>query len=206
MLDLMSTRQTAIVTWGIVADPHLEMKVLGFVDERIPYFEPGGDDPQWLEQFQGTVAALVAGAKESASALQYQLRRARFAKRNAEGGFTLRENAPKAAFEDAAAQFWRDTETAFRDSLKRLHEGDPADRQKFIARDFFKVLRRTALQLFDRESGIDALADHDARRLVDARAALSATLSAGGKVLTALGLQEATPLKAKAPTKKWRKM
>jgi CRISPR system Cascade subunit CasA len=190
-VDLAATRERGLWAVGFDMD---NMKARGFLDERIPYFEPRSDDAEWAKRFQDTVTRLVAGARETASQLQYELRRARYAKRDGDS-FKLLDNAPKSAFEDVAAQLWRDTETEFRDALKQLHEGDPTDVTFEVRRKFHNLLRKTALRLFDDACEIDTLADQDAKRLVDARAALLTVFSANGKVAKALDIVEAKPAK-----------
>lgn len=193
--DLKIMRQQALTAWGIRSDRKLEMKVLGFLDERIPYFE-AKETPGWATKFQGTVSSLVAGAKEAANALQYELRRCRFAKRTAEGDYKLPDTAPRKAFEDDAAALWRQTEPAFRHKLEMLHDGDPADASMELRQAFHGTLRTTALRLFDAASNIDTLADQDAKRIVVARRALFIALSGNGKVAKALGIVEAKPAKS----------
>lgn len=189
--DLDETRQRCVQTAGFDMD---NMKARGFLDERIPYFEPTSDEPTWASNFQNSVRQLIDGAKETANSLKYALRINQFAKWDAEKRiFKLLDNAPKDAFEDVVAAHWAATQPAFVDALAKLHASDALDSDKMIRTDFHRVLRATALRLFDEATDIDTLADQNPRRLVEARRGLVIGLGANGKVAAAMSIAEAKP-------------
>jgi CRISPR system Cascade subunit CasA len=190
-LDLNETRQHGLQAVGFDMD---NMKARGFVDERIPYFEPKDDSKVWAGQFQKTVAVLVEGARQAASQLKYDLRLSKFGKRDSDGkSFKLLDNAPKDAFDEVAADLWSKTQPAFVEALTALHADDPEDLDKSQRKRFHGVLRKTAIYLFDEAVNIDTLADQDARRLIIARNGLIAAFAPYGKVTIALGLAEGKP-------------
>ncbi len=183
-----ATRYRGLAISGIVADRKLEAKVLGWLEERIPYYEPPAKAPSgWSHQFQGTIGQLVSGAGAAANALKFALRVSKFGKRDGDG-FKLLSNAPKDAFDDVVALLWRDTEDEFVAALEALHGGNPSDPDGTVRSDFLPPLRRVSGRLFDAASNIDSLADQDAKRLVFAKNGLVIALSASGAVAQALGL------------------
>lgn len=187
--DLETTRQRCVLAVGFDMD---KMKARGFLDERIPYFEPRSDSATWPQEFQTTVRQLIAGAKESASSLKYALQLNMFGKRDGTQ-FKLLDNAPKDAFGDVVAAFWAETQQAFVNALSKLHAGDATDADKAVRTAFLKTLRSAALQLFDDASNIDSLADQNARRLVEAKKTLIIALGEAGKVAAAMGLVDQKP-------------
>lgn len=62
------------------------------------------------------------------------------------------------------------------------------DADKSARTAFFKALRGTAFRLFDAATDMDGLADHNARRLIEARRGLVIALGTEGKVAAELGL------------------
>lgn len=186
-IDMVLSRQKGLAAWGVVADRKREAKVLGWVDERIPYFEPKANSPRWAEHFRDAVTFLVGGAKTAADALKYELRRNAWAKWDGKQ-FKLPDNVPKDAFDEVAAQLWAETQEAFVACLAALHAGDPNDPDRSLRDGFRQQLRGIALRLFDETAGTDTLAEQNARRLIEARKGLVIALSREGKVASALGI------------------
>jgi hypothetical protein len=168
------------------------MKARGWLDVRIPFFSPPpeSDGARWSKRFYESVDYLVAGAEEAAAALRYRLRLAKFG--NWDGkAYSLPKTSPgKDAFNDLYERFWRDTETDFRAALERLRD-DPLDQQWEVRRAFCGALRGKALALFDENAGTDALAEQDARRIIEARAGLIFAFSETGAVPEALHIVSA---------------
>ena len=187
--DLGETRQHVLHALGFNMD---NMKARGWLDQRIPYFEPKTDAPVWAQQFQGAVTQMVAGAKAAANQLKYELRRNLYAKWDGKQ-FKLLDNAPKDAFDDVAAAFWSETEADFVAALATLHDGDPADLDRKVRSEFLKILRLKARELFDAASNMESLAEQNVRRLVEARKGLEYALADSGKVASELGLVEQKP-------------
>jgi len=189
VVDLQETRQHGLHAFGFDMD---NMKARGWLDERIPYFEPPQDAPPiWAQHFQATVTQLVEAAKATADQLKYELRRNQFGKWDTEKQqYKLLDTAPKDAFDEVATQLWAETQEAFVQSLDRLHQSDAQHADRSVRTDFMKSLRSTALRLFDGACDIDSLADQNARRLVEARKGLVIALSPGGKVAVVLGIAE----------------
>lgn len=192
-IDLKEIRQKSLQAVGFDMD---NMKARGWIDERIPYFEPKSDRAKWAEEFRASVSALVAGAKSAADALKYELRRNAWAKWDGKQ-FKLPDNAPKDAFDEVVSQLWAETQEGFVDCLKAVHSGDPNDLDRAIRSGFLLQLRKTVLALFDEAAGTDALAAQNARRLVEARKGLVLALGKEGKVAGVLGI-----VIAKAPKPK----
>jgi CRISPR system Cascade subunit CasA len=187
--DLETTRQQCVLAIGFDMD---NMKARGFLDERIPYFEPRDTSANWTQEFQTSIRQLIAGAKEAASSLKYALRLNMFGKRDG-AQFKLLDNAPKDAFDDVVAALWAETQPAFVTAVGNLHAGDTIDADKAIRTEFLKALRRTAFRLFDDASNIDSLADQNARRLIEAKRMLVVTLGDAGKAAAAMQLVDAKP-------------
>ena len=166
------------------------MKARGWLEVRIPYFDPPrGADPSWPAQFFGSVSRLVAGADDAARKLRYCCRLTKFGHRDGNRSYGLPKTSPgKDAFEELHEAFWRETESDFREALKKLRD-HPADEKWEIRRDdFCRALRRKALALFDEIAGTDNLGDQDARRIVEARWALTFAFGETGSVRVALDI------------------
>ena len=196
-IDLTELRQKSLRAVGFDMD---NMKARGWVDERIPYFEPKANSPKWAEHFRDAVTFLVSGAKTAADTLKYELRRNAWAKWDGKQ-FKLPDNAPKDAFDEVAAQLWTETQEAFVACLAALHAGDPNDPDRSLRNGFRQQLRGIALRLFDEAAGTDTLAEQNARRLIEARKGLVIALSREGKVASALGIAEAKSKRPRGPGK-----
>lgn len=157
--------------------------MIGLVSTAVPPDAPKA----WTENFQRTAGLLVEGAKVAASALKYELRRSKFAKRDGDG-FKLLDTAPKDAFDEVATAFWPETERAFVETLEQLRPSDARDDDLALRIAFRLTLRGAALRLFDDATDIDTLADQDAKRLVATRQSLVITVSDSGRVAAALRL------------------
>jgi CRISPR system Cascade subunit CasA len=176
------------------------MKARGWLEARIPYFDPPPDvdEERWRKQFVATVNQLVTGANDAGRNLRNCARLAKFGSRDGNGGYSPPKTSPgKDAFEDLYETFWRETEADFCAMLEKLRAA-PADERREIRGAFCNALRRQALRLFDDTAGTDNLADQDARRIVEARSALKFAFSETGSVPSALGIMSS---EAQAQTK-----
>jgi CRISPR system Cascade subunit CasA len=202
-VTLGDTWQSGVLACGFDMD---NMKARGWLEARIPYFDSPRTEPEparWCAAFFGSVNRLVAGADDAGRRLRFCARLAKFGSCDASSGsYSLPKTSPgKDAFDDLYEAFWRETEADFLRALDRLRE-DPADAAWTIRRDdFCYALRRKALALFDEIVGTDNLADQDARRIVEARSALTIIFSETGSVRNALGIVTA---EAQAKTAKGR--
>lgn len=172
-----------------------KMKARGWLEVRIPYFDPPSGAPrEWSADFMATAKRLVAGADTAARALRYRTQLAAFGQRDKENGtYTLPKTSPgKEAYQDLYESFWRETEPDFLRALAALRNDgvEPSITQR-VREAFLGALRRTALRLFDAAAGTDDLADQDARRIVDARARLGFAFGDTGDVRDALKLVSA---------------
>lgn len=181
--------QSGLLACGFDMD---NMKARGWLEARIPYFDPPPDPPKdWSEHFMATAKQLVAGADAAAGALRFGARLATFGQLDAESGtYALPKTSPgKDAYQDLFETFWRETEPDFLAALKALRKDgvEPVITQR-VREGFLKALKHKALHLFDRIAGTDDLADHDARRVVDARIRLTLAFGETGDVRDALDI------------------
>lgn len=184
------------------------MKARGWLEARIPFFDPPPDAPaEWSAHFMATAKKLVAGADAAAGALRFRARLAAFGQPDRESGtYTLPKMSPgKDAYQDLFETFWRETEPNFLDALKTLrNDGVEREVTHRVRERFLKALRSKALHLFDLTVGTDDLADQDARRIVDARSRLAFAFGETGDVTDALDIisAEARQKNAKRKAKK----
>lgn len=169
-----------------------KMKARGWLEARIPYFDPPPEAPSdWSQHFMATARQLVAGADAAARALRYRLQLAKFGQLDTENGtYSLPKTSPgKEAFQEIHEFYWRETETDFLAAMADLRTRgvDPAIAQP-VRKTFLNALRRKALELFDTTAGTDDLSDQDARRIVDARWRLGLAFGPTGDVRKALDL------------------
>ena len=180
--------QSSVLACGFDMD---NMKARAWLDARIPYFDPPPEinADQWSDQFLKSARNLVAGADAAAGALRFRSRLACFGTLDRENGtYSLPKNSGgKDAFEDLIERFWRETESAFRETLTSLR-GNPSDEEKSIRETFLKALRAKALPFFDEIAGTNDLTGSDARRIVTARSTLQSVFGATGEVRRALDI------------------
>ena len=182
-------------------------KARGWLEARIPYFDPPPDAAkEWSAYFMATAKQLVAGANAAADKLKEATTTAKFANWNEKKkSWIVEPSIKKKACQDLSEAFWRETEPDFLDALKTLrNEGVGSEITQPMREDFLKVLKSKALHLFDITVGTDDLADQDARRIVDARSRLAFAFGETGDVRDALDIisAEARQKNAKRKAKK----
>lgn len=192
--------QSGVLALGFDMD---SMKARGWLDARVPFFDPPPDRPKWSDEFRTTAERLVAGTEEAAKALRGSTKVAVAGVRDRDGRYRIPETLPRDAFAELIEELWRETEPAFRHSLAKLRD-TPADETKALREAFLKVLRKTALSLFDQAAGTDTLADRDARRIVESRSNLQLAFAPRAAVSRALDIAPA-PDPSEKPKGKGRK-
>jgi CRISPR system Cascade subunit CasA len=151
------------------------MKARGFVEARLPIFRP---KPEHQQQFLHTVANLVDSAGLVASLTATSVRHA------FEGDHG---DAKSTVYEALRESFYAETETEFYGTLAQI-END----WEFGRAAWLRLLRDTALRLFDERVPLATLPDKLIDRGVKARAGLTSALAGFGKagmtLYTSLGL------------------
>lgn len=183
--------QSGVLAFGYDMD---NMKARGWLEARIPFFDApdGVDEAEWARSFRFIARKLVAGTEEAAKALRTHVKVALFGQRNREDRYRIPDTVPKGAAAELIEDLWRTCEMDFRKALDGLRSG-PDDTDKAIRIAFKRALTRHAFASFDRATGIDTLADQDAKRLVTARSMLQAAFGERGSVAVALDLPEQKP-------------
>lgn len=192
--------QSGVLAFGYDMD---NMKARGWLEARIPFFDPpdGVDPAAWAQSFRANARRLVAGTEEAAKALRTQVKVALYGQHNREGPYRIPDTVPKSAAAELIEDLWRTSEVHFRKALDDLRPA-PDDTDKAIRIVFKSALTRHAFASFDTVTGIDTLADQDAKRLVTARSILQAAFGERGSVAVALGLPEQQPGGKRGKTRK----
>ncbi|MBF0095048.1 MAG: type I-E CRISPR-associated protein Cse1/CasA [Alphaproteobacteria bacterium] len=164
-------------------------KARQWLEARLPWAPVYGDDAKSLKD---AIRQLIDGADKTAQALLYAIKLAVWGQRDGKS-YRLPETLPRDAASEDVKQFWRETETAFREQVKMLIER-PAehldDRMQWLETLFTHGFRQ-----FDGAVDLDGLTDADPRRLIYARGRLSGALKPWGDVAKALGIDKANPTK-----------
>lgn len=183
--------QSGVLAFGYDMD---NMKARGWLEARIPFFDAPDnvDAVAWAKSFRATARMLVAGTEEAAKALRAQIKVALYGQRSGDGKYRIPETLPKGAAAERIEELWQTSEVDFRKALDDLRPA-PDDTDKAIRAAFKRALTRHAFASFDTVTGIDTLADQNARRLVKARSMLQSAFGARGGVAVALGLPEQLP-------------
>lgn len=194
-LDLPAeVRDARILAAGYDTD---NMKARGFVESEMPL--PGSGDAAATRSVAFLAQHLIAAAEETARALRYAVRDARYPKG------TATDSAPLAA---AYESFWQATQSGFFRALRETSpEADaPVERAlEHAAPAWLRQLSNAALALFDEAAPLDPSAESfDPARVVQARRQLWFTLhgygAAGVKLFTALLLTAPQSTKTKRGT------
>ncbi|QIG50139.1 type I-E CRISPR-associated protein Cse1/CasA [Nordella sp. HKS 07] len=141
------------------------MKARGFVEARMPIFLP---KPEWQQQFYQAAANLVASAELVARLTASSVRHA------FEGDHGDAKSTP---YEGLRERFYAETENEFYGTLRQIEESAAFDGAAWL-----RILRGTALRLFDEKVPLENLPDKLIDRSVKARAGLTAALAGFGKV------------------------
>ncbi|MGD9803601.1 MAG: type I-E CRISPR-associated protein Cse1/CasA [Hyphomicrobiaceae bacterium] len=183
--------QSGVLAFGYDMD---NMKARGWLEARIPFFDApdGVDETEWASSFRFIARRLVAGTEEAAKALRTQVKVALYGQRNREDKYRIPDTVPREAASELIEGLWRACETDFRKALDDLRS-TPDDKAKAIRIAFKRALTRHAFARFDTITGIDTLADQDAKRLVTTRSMLQAAFGERGSVAHALDLPEQKP-------------
>jgi hypothetical protein len=138
--------------------------------------------------FYLTVRLIVDGASAAESAIKTQIKIALFGV--ARGNeYTLLKNVKNInAGQAQVERFWRTTEDRFRQLLQELASNDPEDIGESLRKDWLAFIRKQALNIFDEDIAPEEAWGDDPKRLVSARAGLSAAFVDNGKVWRQLGL------------------
>ena len=170
--DLGASRLLAA---GYVMD---KMKARAFVESEMPL---PGTDPAFAEALEVVARKLVAAAETVAQSVRRAVRDARY------GRNVNVDSAPLAAvYED----FWASTHDRFFALLPTRGPTDWETALKVAARRWMRLLRETALQLFDDAAPLDPSAvSCDPRRIVEARRNLLNTLDGYGTAGTKLFIE-----------------
>lgn len=183
--------QSGVLAFGFDMD---NMKARGWLEARIPFFDAphGVDEKEWSRSFRTNARRLVTGTEEAASALRTQVKVALYGQRKGDDQFRIPDTVPKGAAAELVEGLWQACEPDFRKALQNLRPA-PDDADKAIRTTFKRVLAGHAFAIFDTTTGIDALADQDAKRLVNARSKLQAAFGPRGSVAIALDIAEQKP-------------
>ena len=191
-LDLPGeARDARIFASGFDTD---NMKARGFVESEMPL--PGTGDPTTQQGVAFLAQHLISAAEETARAVRYAVRDARYPRG------TATDSAPLAAVYEA---FWQATQSAFFRVLREAspEANAPVERAlEHAAPAWLRQLSDVALALFDETAPLDpGVESFDPARVVQARRQLWFTLNgygAGGtKLFTALLLP--TPQSKRSP-------
>jgi CRISPR system Cascade subunit CasA len=192
--DLRDSIDSRLLAAGYDMD---NMKARGFVESEMPL---PGTDPEAAAALAAFARRLVAAAATVAQALRRAVRDALYNRD------TKTDSAPLATVYEA---FWAATQDRFFALLRGVQkDGEAALKER--APDWRKVLRETALRLFDEAAPLDpAVASFDPARIVKARRDLFFTLegygSAGEKLFGELLLISPEPKGKRAAKGKGRK-
>ncbi len=164
----ISSSSAHLLAFGYDMD---NMKARSWTDSEMPVLAIA--DKSLRETIEKSASALVRAAEVASSALGFAVKRALY-------------DRPGEAPGDwgfIAERFWRETEVAFFDALSRVQqaaEADVEDPVTSVAEQWRAVLERTSARLFDELVSTESFDSKTARRLVEARFGLVATLRGGG--------------------------
>ena len=189
--DFGAFDQLRLVAFGYDMD---NMKARGWSQSEMPLLVEGGKlDKEFLD---GLVRKLVPAADIARRALIGQVKSALYRRpSDAPGDFGF-----------IGERFWRETETAFYQTVRQAdavyrRDPDDTDAQRPVIEGWVRILRECALALFDEHAPLAGIEHRDMERLVRARWSLVMTFHGAGKqgeeLYSALGLVSAKERKAR---------